>query len=67
MFAPTPFLAVLTNDLLAEILIHHPTLADLGRACTVCFAFHRVISSYSFLHRLRIHHLSPSSASCRSP
>jgi hypothetical protein len=46
-------LAGLPDDLLADILIRLPTVADLGRASMVCVAFHRVISVHSFLHRLR--------------
>ncbi|GJN11396.1 hypothetical protein PR202_ga29583 [Eleusine coracana subsp. coracana] len=56
---PAPLLAVLSNDLLADILIRLPTLADLGRASTVCVAFRRVISDHSFLGRLRALHPLP--------
>jgi hypothetical protein len=56
---PAPVLAALPDDLLADILIRLPTLADLGRASTVCVAFHRVISAHSFLHRLRALHPPP--------
>ncbi|TVU38455.1 hypothetical protein EJB05_11826, partial [Eragrostis curvula] len=52
-------LGTLTDDLIAEILIQLPALADLGRACAACPAFHRVITGRSFLRRLHALH-SPS-------
>ncbi|TVU38461.1 hypothetical protein EJB05_11832, partial [Eragrostis curvula] len=45
-----------TDDILAEILIHLPTLGDFGRACASCPAFRRVITAPSFLRRLRALH-----------
>jgi len=48
-----------SDDILAEIFIRLPTLEDLGRACASYPAFHRVITSHSFLRRL--HALQPPS------
>uniref|UniRef100_A0A0A9BTU0 F-box domain-containing protein n=1 Tax=Arundo donax TaxID=35708 RepID=A0A0A9BTU0_ARUDO len=56
--APAPALR-LTDDLLADILIRLPTLADLGRASAACPTFRRVIADHSFLHRLRALHPPP--------
>uniref|UniRef100_A0A0A8YUZ6 F-box domain-containing protein n=1 Tax=Arundo donax TaxID=35708 RepID=A0A0A8YUZ6_ARUDO len=53
---PPPPEPLADDDLLTEILIRLPTLADLGRACAVCPAFHRVITSHSFLRRFRALH-----------
>ncbi|KAJ1291361.1 hypothetical protein BS78_02G311100 [Paspalum vaginatum] len=44
------------DDLVADILIRLPTLADFGRACVSCPAFRRVITSHSFLRRLHALH-----------
>ncbi|CAN6199062.1 unnamed protein product [Urochloa humidicola] len=51
--SPTP---TLPDELLAEILILLPALADLGRACVACSAFRRVITDPSFLRRLHALH-----------
>jgi hypothetical protein len=48
---------LLTDDILADILIRLPTLADFGRACASCPAFRRVITGHSFLRRLHALHL----------
>ncbi|OEL20868.1 hypothetical protein BAE44_0018113 [Dichanthelium oligosanthes] len=56
--APAPALR-LTDDLLADILIRLPALADLGRPSAVCPTFRRVIASHSFLRRFRALHPSP--------
>jgi hypothetical protein len=55
MAPPARELLNLTDDLLAAIFILLP-LADLGRACASCAAFHRVITSPSFLRRLHALH-----------
>ncbi|KAL6656740.1 hypothetical protein ACP70R_004520 [Stipagrostis hirtigluma subsp. patula] len=46
----------LTDDLLADILIRLPTLADLGRASVACAPFRRVVADHSFRRRLRALH-----------
>ncbi|KAF8664448.1 hypothetical protein HU200_054620 [Digitaria exilis] len=46
----------LTDDILADILIRLPTLADFGRACASCPAFRRVITAHPFLRRLHALH-----------
>ncbi|CAN6270018.1 unnamed protein product [Urochloa humidicola] len=51
MAPPAGEVLTLSDDLLAAILILLPTLADLGRACTACSAFRRVITSAPFLRR----------------
>ncbi|OEL33486.1 hypothetical protein BAE44_0005495 [Dichanthelium oligosanthes] len=56
--APAPALR-LTDDLLADILIRLPALADLGRASAACPTFRRVIASHSFLRRFRALHPRP--------
>jgi hypothetical protein len=53
---PAPPLSRLTDDLLADILIRLPMLADLGRAAAACPTFRRVIASRSFLRRIRAVH-----------
>ncbi|KAG2637607.1 hypothetical protein PVAP13_2NG528600 [Panicum virgatum] len=45
-----------THDILADILIRLPSLADFGRACASCPAFRRVITGHSFLRRLHVLH-----------
>ncbi|CAN6205426.1 unnamed protein product [Urochloa humidicola] len=55
----SPTTPSLPDELLAEILILLPTLADLGRACAACAAFRRVITDPSFLRR--VHALHPPS------
>ncbi|GJN11400.1 hypothetical protein PR202_ga29588 [Eleusine coracana subsp. coracana] len=45
-----------TDDLLADILIRLPSLADLGRAAASYAAFRRVITSHHFHRRLRALH-----------
>nr|CAB3458291.1 unnamed protein product [Digitaria exilis] len=55
----TPPLLLLSDDLLAEIFLRLPALADVGRAATACSAFRRVVADRSFLRRLRsVHPLS---------
>jgi hypothetical protein len=46
----------LSDDILADILIRLPALADFGRACASCPAFHHVITGHSFLRRLHALH-----------
>lgn len=46
----------LADDILADILIRLPTLADFGRACASCPAFRRVITAHPFLRRLHALH-----------
>ncbi|CAL5062234.1 unnamed protein product [Urochloa decumbens] len=46
----------LSDDILADILIRLPTLADFGRACASCPAFRRVITGHPFLRRLHALH-----------
>jgi hypothetical protein len=48
--------ASLGDDVLAEILIRLPTLADLGRASVACATFRRVIAEPAFLRRLHALH-----------
>jgi hypothetical protein len=50
---------ILTDDVLASILIRLPTLADFGRAACACPAFHRVIADPAFLRRVRALHPAP--------
>ncbi|CAO1941641.1 unnamed protein product [Urochloa humidicola] len=50
------YVLTLADDLLAEILILLPTLADIGRACASCAAFRRVITGHAFLRRLHAVH-----------
>ncbi|CAL5072186.1 unnamed protein product [Urochloa decumbens] len=57
--APLPPLLRLNDDLLAEIFLRLPALADIGRAATACAAFRRVITDRTFLRRLRSVHPSP--------
>ncbi|RLM87681.1 uncharacterized protein C2845_PM04G26230 [Panicum miliaceum] len=57
--APLPPLLRLNDDLLAEILLRLPALADVGRAATACAAFRRVVADRAFLRRLRSVHASP--------
>ncbi|TVU51185.1 hypothetical protein EJB05_02594, partial [Eragrostis curvula] len=52
-------LCSLTDDLLAEIFLHLPTLADVGRTATACAAFRRVIADHAFRRRLRSIHPAP--------
>ncbi|KAK3139456.1 hypothetical protein QOZ80_5AG0383590 [Eleusine coracana subsp. coracana] len=52
-------LCSLTDDLLAEIFLRLPTLADVGRAATVCTAFRRVVADHAFLRRLHCIHPAP--------
>ncbi|KAF8669231.1 hypothetical protein HU200_051563 [Digitaria exilis] len=56
---PTPPLLLLSDDLLAEIFLRLPALADVGRAATACSAFRRVVADRAFLRRLRSVHPSP--------
>ncbi|KAL6657826.1 hypothetical protein ACP70R_005606 [Stipagrostis hirtigluma subsp. patula] len=56
MAAPARDSLPLGDDILAEILIRLPTLADVGRACAACVAFRRVITRPSFLRRLHALH-----------
>ncbi|RCV13470.1 hypothetical protein SETIT_2G349500v2 [Setaria italica] len=56
--APPPLLC-LNDDLLAEIFLRLPALADVGRAATACAAFRRVVADRAFLRRLRSVHASP--------
>ncbi|KAL6656747.1 hypothetical protein ACP70R_004527 [Stipagrostis hirtigluma subsp. patula] len=53
MASPARELLALPDEILAEVLIRLPTLADLGRSCVACPAFRRVITRHSFLRRLR--------------
>uniref|UniRef100_A0A0D9X072 F-box domain-containing protein n=1 Tax=Leersia perrieri TaxID=77586 RepID=A0A0D9X072_9ORYZ len=46
----------LPDDILAEVLIRLPTLADIGRACAVCSSFRRVVAGAAFLRRVRALH-----------
>ncbi|KAK3125347.1 hypothetical protein QOZ80_7BG0603680 [Eleusine coracana subsp. coracana] len=46
----------LADDLIADILLRLPTLADVGRAATICRTFRRVIADRSFRRRLRSIH-----------
>ncbi|CAD6217654.1 unnamed protein product [Miscanthus lutarioriparius] len=43
----------LTDDHIADILHRLPTLADIGRAATVCSTFRRAIADHSFRRRRR--------------
>ncbi|CAL5072640.1 unnamed protein product [Urochloa decumbens] len=52
----SPTTPSLPDELLAEILILLPTLADLDRACAACTTFRRVIRDPSFLCRLHALH-----------
>jgi hypothetical protein len=45
-----------SDDMLSDILIRLPTLADPGRAAAAYAAFHRVITSRHFSRRLRALH-----------
>ncbi|WVZ66324.1 hypothetical protein U9M48_015564 [Paspalum notatum var. saurae] len=54
-----PPLPTLTDDLLEEIFLRLPTPADLGRACTACASFRRIITDRSFLRRFRAIHPPP--------
>ncbi|CAN6219203.1 unnamed protein product [Urochloa humidicola] len=56
---PPPSLLRLNDDLLAEILLRLPALADIGRAATACAAFRRIIADRAFLRRLRSVHPPP--------
>ncbi|CAN6219193.1 unnamed protein product [Urochloa humidicola] len=58
MAAPLPAAGELplSDDILADILIRLPTLADFGRACASCPAFRRVITGHPFLRRLHALH-----------
>ncbi|KAL6656745.1 hypothetical protein ACP70R_004525 [Stipagrostis hirtigluma subsp. patula] len=49
----------ISDDVLADILIRLPSLADLGRACATCVAFRRVVADRSFIRR--VHALHPPS------
>ncbi|XP_052161580.1 uncharacterized protein LOC127778971 [Oryza glaberrima] len=49
-------LDALPDDLLAEVLIRLPSLADLGRACASCASFRRVVTDPAFLRRARALH-----------
>ncbi|KAK3125351.1 hypothetical protein QOZ80_7BG0603740 [Eleusine coracana subsp. coracana] len=57
--AALPPIELLTEDLLAEILLRLPTLADIGRATASCAAFRRVAAGRAFLRRLRSVHPAP--------
>ncbi|RLM53058.1 hypothetical protein C2845_PMPSC006795 [Panicum miliaceum] len=57
--APLPLLLRLSDDLLVEIFLRLPALADVGRAATACSAFRRVVADRAFLRRLRSVHASP--------
>lgn len=46
-------LLMLSDDHIADILHRLPTLADIGRAATVCSTFRRVVADHSFHRRLR--------------
>uniref|UniRef100_A0A0E0LM29 F-box domain-containing protein n=1 Tax=Oryza punctata TaxID=4537 RepID=A0A0E0LM29_ORYPU len=46
----------LPDDILAEVLIRLPSLADLGRACAACASFRRVVTEPAFLRRVRALH-----------
>ncbi|KAG2583114.1 hypothetical protein PVAP13_6KG200000 [Panicum virgatum] len=52
-------LAVLTDDVLAEILLRVPSPRDLARASASCASFRRVASSSCFLRRFRPLHAPP--------
>ncbi|CAN6205712.1 unnamed protein product [Urochloa humidicola] len=54
--APAPPVEILTDDVLASILIRLPTLADIGRAAVACPTFRRVIADPAFLRRVRALH-----------
>ncbi|KAK3127362.1 hypothetical protein QOZ80_7AG0572190 [Eleusine coracana subsp. coracana] len=54
-----PTLVGLADDLLADILLRLLTLADVGRAATVCRTFRGVIADRSFRPRLRSLHRAP--------
>ncbi|TVU38460.1 hypothetical protein EJB05_11831, partial [Eragrostis curvula] len=56
MASPAAEALPFTDDILADILIRLPTLADFGCACASCPAFRRVITSPSFLRRLHALH-----------
>ncbi|ONM58264.1 uncharacterized protein [Zea mays] len=55
---PSPLLR-LNDDLLADIFLRLPTLADVGRAATTCASFRRVVADSTFLRRLRSVHPAP--------
>ena len=57
IIASSPLLR-LTDDHIADILHRLPTLADIGRAATVCSTFCRVIADHSF-HRCRLRSTHP--------
>ncbi|GJN32701.1 hypothetical protein PR202_gb21223 [Eleusine coracana subsp. coracana] len=54
-----PLILGLADDLLEDILLRVPTLADVGRVATVCRTFRRVIADRSFRRRLRSVHRAP--------
>ncbi|KAF8664445.1 hypothetical protein HU200_054617 [Digitaria exilis] len=56
MASPVGHVLTLADDILAEILIVLPTLADIGLACASCPAFRRVITGHAFLRRLHALH-----------
>ncbi|KAK8460618.1 hypothetical protein SEVIR_2G360400v4 [Setaria viridis] len=56
--SPTPILR-LANDILADIFLRLPALADVGRTATACPAFRRVVADPSFKRRLRRAHRAP--------
>ncbi|KAJ1291368.1 hypothetical protein BS78_02G311600 [Paspalum vaginatum] len=49
----------LSDDLLAEVFLRLPTLADVGRAATACASFRRVVAERAFIRRLRSVHPAP--------
>uniref|UniRef100_A0A0E0ED02 F-box domain-containing protein n=1 Tax=Oryza meridionalis TaxID=40149 RepID=A0A0E0ED02_9ORYZ len=58
---------VLPVDLLAEVLIRLPSLADLGRASAACASFRRVATDPAFLRRARALHPPSLLGFCASP
>ncbi|XP_066400185.1 uncharacterized protein [Miscanthus floridulus] len=55
---PSP-LGRLNDDLLADIFLRLPTLADVGRTATACATFRRVVADRTFLRRLHSVHPVP--------
>lgn len=49
----------LSDDLLVEIFLRLPTVADVGRAATACASFRRIVADRTFLRRLRSVHPAP--------
>uniref|UniRef100_A0A0E0ECZ8 F-box domain-containing protein n=1 Tax=Oryza meridionalis TaxID=40149 RepID=A0A0E0ECZ8_9ORYZ len=60
MASPSPPVAALTNDLIAEIFLRLPTPEDLVRASAACVSFRRLVTTdRSFLRRFRSLHAPP--------